>query len=116
MTITQKIANRLAQTRFGRRALIEDSDLKVFKSRPTPRVYLGLSLIAMSYLFSLPGLAVCGYLAHQRSEPLIMILGGGVILVFVHLIFAVGAYLAGANYAKILAIWVLRKFLKRHYR
>lgn len=111
----QKIARRLAQTRFGHRVLIEEPDLRVFKSRPTFRVYLGLSLIALSYLVSLPSLALCGYLAHQRSEPLIMILGGGVVLVIVHLIFAGGAYLAGANYARVLAFWALGKFLKKHY-
>jgi hypothetical protein len=114
MTIAQKFANRLAQTRFGRRVLSEEPDLRIFKSRPEPRVFFGLSLIAMSYLLSLPGLALCGYLAHRQSEPLIMILGGGAVLLIVHLIFSVGVYLAGANYAKILAAWALGKFLKKH--
>ena len=115
MTILQKIANQLALTRFGQRALTEEPDLRIFKSRPAPRVYFGLALMVASYLFSLIGLALCGYGAHKRSEPLIMILGSIIILVLVHLVFAVGAYISGANYAKILAAWAFGKFLKKHY-
>ena len=113
MTMTQKIASRLAQTTFGRRALTEEPDLRILKSRPTVRVYFGLALMVASYLISLLGMALSGYMAHELSEPLIMILGAVVVLIIVHLIFAVGVYMAGANYAKILAVWALGKFLKK---
>jgi len=40
--------------------------------------------------------------------------GGGAVFVAVHLIFAAGVYLAGANYAKILLRWFASRFLRIH--
>ncbi len=114
MPIARKAAFRLAQTRFGRRALAQKVDLGAFRARPSPRFYLGLSLIALSFLLSLPAMALCGYLARAWGEPLIFPLGVGAVLVAVHLLFAAGVYLAGANYAMILLRWLARRFLRRH--
>ena len=114
MTIVEKIAERLAGTRFGHRALVEDVDLSTFKTRPSLRIYLGFLLIALSYLTGLLGMVLCGYLSHQWREPLVLVLGGGALMVVVHVIFAAGVYLAGANYAMALLRWGAGKFLRKH--
>jgi len=114
MPIVQKTAKRLAGTRFGRRALAEEVNLGVFRRKPSARFYLGLSLMALSYLLGLPAIALCGYLAHVWKEPLIFPLAGGAVFVAVHLLFATGVYLAGANYAMVLLRWFAGRFLRKH--
>lgn len=82
--------------------------------KSSARFYLGLCLMALSYLLGLPAMALCGYLAHAWKEPLILPLGVGAVFVAVLLIFAAGVYLAGANYAKILLRWFASRFLRIH--
>jgi hypothetical protein len=112
--LARRIAERLAGTRFGQRALADEVDLGVFKARPSLRFYLGLFLIASSYLLGLPAMALCGYLAHAWGDPLIVALAIGVVFVAVHGIFAAGVYLSGANYAMVLLRWFAARFLRKH--
>ena len=114
MPIARKIAERLARTRFGRRALAEKTNLGVFREKPSARFYLGLSLIGLSCLMGLPAMALCGYLASVWKEPLILPLGVGVVFVAVHLLFAAGVYLAGANYAMVLLRWFAGQFMRKN--
>jgi len=114
MPIARKIALRLAGTRFGGWAMAEEVDFGVFRAKPSARFYLGLCLMALSYLLGLPAMALCGYLAHAWKEPLILPLGVGAVFVAVHLLFAAGVYLAGANYAMILLRWFASRFLRTH--
>jgi len=114
VTISRKIAGRLAETRFGYRALSEEADLSVFRARPSPRTCLGLFLIALSYLLGLSGMALFGHLSYQQGDPLVLLIGGGAVMVVIHLIFAAGVYLAGKNYARVLLLWSVGKFLKKH--
>ena len=114
MSISGKLAAWLATTRFGRRARDEGADLSIFKARPSPRTLLGLFLIGSSYLLGLPGMAFIGSLAYTRSEPLILLIAGGALMITVHVMFAFGVYLAGANYAKVLIMWATGKFLRKH--
>ncbi len=114
MNPARRFALWLGGTGFGRKAVAEGADIRIFKSKPTPKVYIGFSLMVLSYPLSFAGLAFCGYLALNRSEPLIMVIGGGAVVVVVHLIFIAGAYLAGANYLKVMLIWGVGKFLNRY--
>ena len=114
MAVKGMIARRLARTRFGRWALSRETDLSIFKSKPSPRFYAGLVLVALSYLLGLPALAICAYLAHQWEKPLVLLLGGGAIWVLVHLMFTAGAYLCGGNYVLALLRWVTNRFLNKN--
>jgi hypothetical protein len=94
------VAMRLAKTNFGKRALAAPLDPGMFKQRPSPRVLCGLVLTGLSLVVMWPALGVCGYLAASMDEPLIIVIGGPVVVFLAHLMFALGVYLAGSNYAK----------------
>ncbi len=107
----QNLAKRLSQSKLGQRALAQPEGLGFLKQKPTPRFYIGVSLVLFSYFISLPALALCGYLSIRWEEPWLAV--GGVIAVFivVHLIFILGAFLAGGNYAVNTFLWAFKHFL-----
>ena len=69
--------------------------------------------MGLSYLLGVPGLAICAYWAHQWEKPLVFLVGGGAIWALVHLMFMVGVYLSGGNYALALLRWAANRFLKK---
>jgi len=108
------LSRRLTRTHFGQKALAQPDGLGFLKQKPTPRVYVGLGLVALSYLIGLPTLALLGYLALKLSMPMIIAVGGPVFFVLVHVVTGVGAYLAGRNYTKELLLWVTKRFMQRY--
>jgi hypothetical protein len=84
------------------------------KQKPTIRVYGGLALMALSALTGPPALALLSYLSVRMGEAMIIAVGGPVAFAFVHIIFGLGVYLAGQNYAIEALLWVTRRFLERH--
>jgi len=107
------LAKKISQTKLGQRALAQPDGLGFLKEKPTPRFYAGLALVIFSYLISLPALAYCGYLAARWEEPWIAVAGLPAIFIVVHLIFVLGAYLAGGNYAVNTLLWATQKFLRK---
>ena len=105
------LAKRISQTKLGQTALKQPGGLDFLKQKPTPRLYMGLALILASYLIGLPALAICGYLSVSWEEPWIAVIGAPVVFIVVHLIFILGAFLAGGNYAKNTFLWALKNFL-----
>jgi hypothetical protein len=105
------MANRLGQTKLGQKAMDQPDGLGFLKEKPTPRVYLGLALIIFSYAISVPTFAYISYLTISMDEPWIAVIGVPVAFIVVHLIFALGAYLAGGNYAKSTFLWACKRFL-----
>ena len=114
MTPFNSMARRLAQTKFGQKALTHPDGPGILKPKPTPRVYCGLALMALSYLTGLPALAFLSYLAVKMRKPMIIAFGGPVILGLVHIMFGVGVYLAGKNYAMAALLWAAKQFLKKY--
>jgi len=114
MTVNRIVAQRLAQTRFGRWALSRETDLSIFRSKPSPRFYVGVVLVALSYLLGVPAVAASIYLAHKWEKPLVLFWGVGAIWVVIHLMFTAGVYLCGGNYAVALLRWAANRFLKKH--
>lgn len=110
MRLIEKMAARLAATKFGASALTQYQDTAVFKTRPEGKFYIGIGLIVASYLMGLPGVVLLGWLGTEGLDPLLLAGLGAVLVVLVHLIFAAGVYLAGANYAKALVGWCLARF------
>jgi hypothetical protein len=107
------MARRLARTKFGQRALIQTDGPGILKRKLTARVYGGLALMLLSYLTGLPGLALLGYLSVKLSKPLIIGIGGPVVFGLVHIMFGLGVYPAGKNYAKDALLWATKVFVKK---
>jgi hypothetical protein len=76
-------------------------------------VYFGLFLAAFAYLIGWPFILLLGYLAYCFGEPLVVVIGGPVEYGISHLTFLVGAYLAGADYARIFMRWATRRLFEK---
>ena len=114
MPLLRFLARRLAQTKFGQKALSQPEDgLSILKQKPSTRVYIGLALMAISYLTGLPALAFLSYLSVKGSKPMIIVAGGPVVFLLVHIVFGVGVYLAGKNYAMETLFWATKRFLQK---
>jgi hypothetical protein len=111
--IKRKILNRIAETEFVRSAIEEEADLSAFKEKPTFRIYVGLCIMAFSYIIGWPAVGALGALAIYFKEPLVAVIGGPVIYGISHLAFLLGAYLAGAKYTKAFFKWAARKAVQR---
>ena len=114
MSLLRSIARKLAQTKFGQKSLSEPDGLSILKQRPGTRVYVGLVLMAMSFLIGLPTLAFLSYLSVKISKPMIIAVGGPVVILLVHIMFGVGVYLAGQNYAIKMLQWATKRFLQKY--
>ena len=114
MALLKSFAFRLAKTKFGQTSLTKSESLHILMPKPSIRVYFGLVLLAMSCLISLPALAFLSYLAVKLSQPRTIAVGGVVVLLLVHVIFGVGVYLAGQNYAVELLELATKRFLQKY--
>jgi hypothetical protein len=112
--LLRPFARWLAQTKFGQKSLTKQDGLSILKQRPGTRVYAGLVLMAVSYLIGLPALAFLSYLSVKLNKPMIIAVGGPVAFLLVHIMFGVGVYLAGQNYAAKVLQWATKRFLKKY--
>ncbi len=114
MPLLRSFARKLAQTRFGQKSLTQPDGPSILKQQPGRRVYVGLILMAMSFLTGLPALAFLSYLSVKLSKPMIIAVGGAVVVLMVHIMFGVGVYLAGQNYAVKLLHRATKRFLQKY--
>ena len=114
MSLLRSIARRLAQTRFGQKSLTKADGLSILKQQLRASVYVGLGLMVMSCLISLPALAFLSYLSVKLNNPVFIAVGGPVVILLVHIMFGVGVYLAGQNYALKLLQWATKRFLQKY--
>jgi hypothetical protein len=114
VSLLRSLAIRLAQTTFGQTSLSNPDELPILKQRPGKRVYAGLVLLAMSFLLGLPALAFLGYLSMKLSKPMTIAVGGPVVIILVHIMFGVGVYMAGQNYATKVLQWATKRFLQKY--
>jgi peptidoglycan/xylan/chitin deacetylase (PgdA/CDA1 family) len=112
-SILWRIAARLTATRFVREVLAEKEDLKALRTRPTRRVWIGLGLVAFSYLIGWPAVGLLTWISYQVREPLIVVIGGPVTYGLSHLVFLAGSYLAGVHYVQIILRWATRRLVER---
>ena len=112
--VLKKIADWASRTEFGRGAVEEKADLGPFREKPTPRIIIGIFLMALSYLIGWPAVILFGVLAAWFGQPLIAIVGGPVIYGISHLVFYIGLYLAGARYTMVFLKWATRRFIEKH--
>lgn len=111
--ITQKILGKVAATKFVQRAMADQADLSAFRKRPTPRAIVGLSAIGISYIIGWPAVALLGAVSIHLNKPMIALIGGPVTYGLSHLVFILGMYLAGAEYARAFLRWAVRATMEK---
>ena len=104
----KQLVTRISKTRYVQTAIAERADLAAFKEKPTKRIIIGLILIGFSYIIGWPAVGALGILSIYMEEPLMVVVGGPVVYGLSHLVFVMGAYLAGAEYAKVFFRWAVR--------
>jgi len=113
LNIIRKIAQGIAKTKFAGKAINENADLNAFKEKPSAKVFLGIFLMAMSYIIGWPMIGLFGALSLYWNESLIIIVGGPLLFVVAHLAFFAGLYLAGGKYLMPFIRWATRAMLKK---
>lgn len=113
MNIIKKAALRLARRKYCKAAIEDRADLSAIRERPTPKVMVGLGLIAFSYLIGLPAVLALGVLAVSMGKPLLGIIGGIVIYAISTIIFVIGIKMAGEKYFHLFSRWVVRIVLEK---
>ena len=113
MSIIKRLANIIAKTKFGSRAINDGADLGAFKEKPTAQKIFGIFLMCFSCIIGLPAVGLTGALSVYWQEPLLIIIGGPLLLVISHLIFLAGIYLAGGKYLMVFFRWATRVTLEK---
>ncbi len=108
MNVISRIANRIANTPYARKAVEEKADLSAFKQKPTARILLGVFLIGFSYVIGWPAISALTGLAIYLKEPLVAVIGAPLAYGLSHLVFIAGMYLSGAKYSAIFLRWATR--------
>lgn len=103
----------IAQTEFVRTSIEEKADLSAFNGRPTVRTISGLILMGFSYIIAWPAISVLGVLSVHFRKPSLIVLGGPVLYGLSHLVFTVGMWLTGVEYAKAFLRWATRVAVER---
>ena len=114
MALLRSFARRLARTKFGQKSLNKQDEQFIFKRQLGTRVYIGLVLLVISLLMGFPALALLGYLSVKLSKPMLIAVGAPVVVLLVHIIFGVGVYLAGRNYALEMLHLATKRFLQKY--
>jgi hypothetical protein len=50
----------------------------------------------------------------KLSKPMTIAVGGPAVIILVHIVFGVGVYLAGQNYASKVLQWATKRFLQKY--
>jgi hypothetical protein len=113
MNIIKKHALYFAKKEYCRKAITEHADLSVFKEKLSARTYVGIFLVAFSYLIGLPAVPVLGIIASWLNRPLIGFIGIPVTYGISWMTFMFGMYLAGTKYINALSGWITRVILEK---
>ena len=113
MDIIKRLANNVAKTKFARRAINDGADLSAFKEKPTAQMFLGIFLMCCSCIIGLPAVGLIGAFSIYWHKPMLIIIGGPLLLVISHLIFLAGMYLAGGKYLMVFFRWATRVMLEK---
>ena len=113
MKIIKKLANRVAKTKFASRAIKDGADLSAFKEKPTAQIFLGIFLMCCSYIIGWPAVGLIAAFSIYWHKPLLIIIGGPLLVIIAHLVFLAGMYLAGGKYVMVVFRWATRITLEK---
>ena len=99
----------LTRKQFMQRILQEELDLRCLKRKPTAREQFGIILMLFSYVIGWPAVAFFGFLSVYLKQPRVLIIGGPLTYGTSHVVFLVGMYIAGKDYATVFMKWSLKK-------
>ena len=97
MDIIKRLANGIAKTKFASRAINDGSDLSAFKEKPTAQNFFGIFLMCCSYIIGWPAIGLIGAFSIYWHEPMLIIIGGPLLLVIAHLVFLAGLSLVSCQ-------------------
>jgi len=112
--IINKIARRIAETKFARNAIADAADLSVFKEKPSAKTFFGIFLMGISYVMGLPAVGLLGVYSVYYNDVFLILLGGPFLLIVSHLVFLAGMYLAGGRYLMVIIRWAARTVLEKY--
>ncbi|MFQ5484638.1 MAG: hypothetical protein ACE5DO_04800 [Desulfobacterales bacterium] len=119
LRLRMNIIKRISETDYVRLAIKDKADLSAFKKRPSARVFAGLSVIGVSYLIGWPAISALGAISIYLQKPLLIAVGGPLTYGLSHLVFLLGLYLGGIEYAKVFLRWLTRiameKFIVKRF-
>ena len=107
--LVQNCRKNLVEKQFFQRILQEELDLRCLKRKPTAREQFGIVLVLFSYVIGWPAVAVFGFLSLYLKQPLVLIIGGPLTYGTAHVVFLVGMYIVGKDYATLFMKWSIKK-------
>jgi len=113
LSIIKKAALYFARKEFCRNAINEHADLSVIRKKHTLPAIIGLVLIVFSYVSFIPAFFIVGLIAAKLKKPIIGIIGIPLAYGVSWLIFMLGIYLTGSDYAKALGKCLVRIVLEK---
>jgi len=111
--LVQNCRENLVQKQFFQRILQEELDLRSLKRKPTTREQFGIVLVLFSYVIGWPAVALFGFLSLYLKQPLVLIIGGPLTYGTAHVVFLVGMYIIGRDYAMLFMKWLIKKACER---
>jgi len=97
-TYLRNIAYRLLDFSYVRASMTDKTRLSDIEKVPPLRLFLGISLIFLSYVTCWPLIGVLSMVAVKSGNHWIIGLGGPTAYLFSHLLFIMGVYFAGSQY------------------
>jgi len=111
--LVQNCRENLVQKQFFQRILQEELDLRSLKRKPTTREQFGIVLVLFSYVIGWPAVALFCFLSLYLKQPLVLIIGGPLTYGTAHVVFLVGMYIIGRDYAMLFMKWLIKKACER---
>jgi peptidoglycan/xylan/chitin deacetylase (PgdA/CDA1 family) len=111
------LAGKLAASPYIRKVMQDRVSLEAFKTRPSRRFLLGVSLVLASYILGWPMVGLFSFLAAYSRTPALLFVGSA-FYGFSHLVFILGMYFAGRDcirYADLMLRWGLRRTIQRTF-
>jgi hypothetical protein len=102
------LLTRISKIPFVSQAMADRADLSAFRGKPSPRVILGVSAIAFSFVLGWPMVSLFGVLSVTFDNPWILVAGGPAVYGLSHLVFMIGMFLSGAEYSLVFFRWLTR--------
>ena len=109
----KQLATRISKIPYVRSAIEDQAGLEAFRQKPTRRIVIGFIIIGISYTIGWPAVGALSMLSIYYKKPLILAVGGPVVYGLSHLVFILGAYLAGSEHAKMFFRWALRVTIEK---
>ena len=107
--LVQNCRKKFVEKQFFQRILQEELDLRCLKRKPTAREQFGIVLVLFSYVIGWPAVAFFGFLSLYLKQPLVLIIGGPLTYGTAHVVFLVGMYIVGKDYATLFMKWSIKK-------